>query len=43
MCRAERRVEALAVAVRLLCDEAGTPEQRRVAVLASAMLDNVGL
>ena len=41
MCRAERRVEALAAAVRLLCDEAATPVQRRAAALASAMLDDV--
>lgn len=43
MRRAERRVDALAAAVRLLCDEAATPVERRAATLASAMLDDVHL
>ena len=40
---AERRIEALAVAVRLLLDQATTPAQRRAAALARAALDQAGL
>ncbi|MET7401973.1 hypothetical protein ABZS66_51670 [Dactylosporangium sp. NPDC005572] len=40
MCRAERRAEALAAAIRLLCDE-GTPDQRQAAGLVRAILDDV--
>ncbi|GGM77235.1 hypothetical protein ACFFX1_52430 [Dactylosporangium sucinum] len=38
MCRAERRAEALAAAIRLLCED-GTPAQRQAAGLVRAMLD----
>ncbi|UWZ34158.1 hypothetical protein Drose_23225 [Dactylosporangium roseum] len=39
LCRAERRIEALAAAARLLCGEGVTDEQRR----AAELLDEVGL
>lgn len=39
LCRAERRIEALAAAVRLLCGDGTTPQQRR----AAALLDDVRL
>ncbi|WP_238012282.1 hypothetical protein KZZ52_31485 [Dactylosporangium sp. AC04546] len=39
MCRAERRAEALAAAIRLLCDD-GTPAQREAAGLVRAILDD---
>ncbi|HTJ36299.1 MAG TPA: hypothetical protein VL738_24040 [Dactylosporangium sp.] len=39
LCRAERRVEALAFAVRLLCGEGTTPARRQ----AAEVLDELGL
>ncbi|WP_432971407.1 hypothetical protein [Dactylosporangium sp. CA-233914] len=40
---AERRIEALSVAILLLLDQAKTPQQRRAAALAREALDEVGL
>ena len=40
---AERRIEALAVAVLMLLERAETPAEQRVAVLARAELDQVSL
>ncbi|MFF5229578.1 hypothetical protein [Dactylosporangium sp. NPDC000521] len=39
LCRAERRVEQLALAVQLLCDEGMTPARRQ----AAELLDELGL